>query len=197
MGVLWLLAEGLIMIYVRKGYLFLSGRDARQRGFFWGCVLSFVLLAALRIGPSLGMGALFSPGDRLFGFRYYNGYVWNLYCTLWVIIEGAIAIYIFRIYRLIRAAVSEGEGVLKASRSGGGPMVLTLIFLAGFAGYHGYLAHLAAAVGLNPSAVYNILRFYIKICGLLWILFEWYVAVAGIKVFLLMKRAGSAADGVG
>ena len=41
---------------------------------------------------------------------------------------------------------------------------------------------------LRSSAVYNLLRFYIKLCGVFWILFEWYVAVAGIKTLLVLKR---------
>ncbi len=186
MGILWLFAEGLIMLYVRKGYRVLTGGEGRQQAFFRFCTGAFILLVFLRLAGTLGMEGLPGAGGRLFGFRYYNGYVWNLYCTLWVVIEGVIVIYVFRIYRLIRAAADGGERHVPSP--GRGPLILTLVSLALYAGYHGHLTHLISAADLSRSAVHNLLRFYIKICGLFWILFEWYVALAGIRIFLLMKR---------
>jgi len=199
MGILWLLAEGLIMVYVRKGFLFLSGRDDRQRPFLAFCAVFFVLLALLRLGKVLNLDAVLGPGAGVIRFRYYNGYVWNLYCTLWVVIEGVIAVYIFRIYKLLDAAVSGGAADRPDRNDparGWGPPALTLISLAVFTGYHGYLLHLMGGADLRSSAVYNLLRFYIKLCGVFWILFEWYVAVAGIKMFLLLKRIRRGADPV-
>ncbi len=199
MGILWLLAEGLIMVYVRKGYRVLTDGDARQRGFVVFCLAAFIFLAFLRLAKVLGLDALSSAGGSLFSFRYYNGYVWNLYCTLWVVIEGVIAVYIFRIYKLLDAAVSGGAADRPDRNDparGWGPPALTLISLAVFTGYHGYLLHLMGGADLRSSAVYNLLRFYIKLCGVFWILFEWYVAVAGIKMFLLLKRIRRGADPV-
>lgn len=191
MGILWLLAEGLIMVYVRKGFLFLSGRDDRQKPFLVFCAVSFVLLALLRLGKVLNLDGVLGPGAGVIRFRYYNGFVWDLYCTLWVVVEGVIAVYIFRIYKLLDAAVSGGAADRPDRNDparGWGPPALTMISLAVFTGYHGYLLHLMGGADLRSSAVYNLLRFYIKLCGVFWILFEWYVAVAGIKTFLVLKR---------
>lgn len=187
MGILWLLAEGLIMVYVRKGYRLLAVGDGRQRRFLSFCIAAFILLVLLRLGRVLGLDGVPGAGGRLLNFRYYNGYVWNLYCTLWVVIEGVIAIYIFRIYRLIRDAV-RGEAVKKEPASGWGPAALTLSSLGVFTLYHGHLARLLSGTDLSSADVYNILRFYIKLCGLFWILFEWYVALAGIRFYRLLKR---------
>ncbi len=188
MGILWLLAEGLIMVSVRKGVLSLSGRDHRQRPFLVFCAVSFVFLVFLRLAKVLDIDAVLGPGGVI-RFPYYNGFVWNLYCTLWVIIEGAIVIYIHRVYRLISAAGSHGNADRQAAARGWGPPALALVALTVFIVYHAFLAHLLGAGALQPPAVYNVLRFYIKVCGAFWILFEWYAAVTGIKVFLLLKRS--------
>lgn len=184
------------MIYVRKGYRYLAQGNGGQRAFVSFCIVAFIFLTFLRFGQMMGLDALSGAGGQFFGFRYYNGYVWNLYCTAWVVIEGVIAVYIFRIYRLINAAAGKGGAHPQEPAFGWGPAVLGVGALVFFAGYHGYAAHLISAANLRPPAVYNLLRFYIKICGGFWILFEWYVAAAGIKSFFLLKRNRNASGHV-
>lgn len=104
MGIFWLFAEGLIMIYVRKGLLFLENGQSRQRIFLITCCAIFILLTMLNYGYELGLLRLFHITSRPLQSYYYS-FVWNLFCTLWIVIEGAIAFYVFRIYNLLRGRV--------------------------------------------------------------------------------------------
>jgi len=42
--------------------------------------------------------------------------------------------------------------------------------------------------GYNNRNIQNYFNFYIKICGMFWILIEWVVGLIGLKIFFLLKK---------
>jgi hypothetical protein len=187
MGLFWLFAEGLLMVFVRKGMLFLETGRSRQSAFLLFCLTLFAAIVFLYAGKGPILDRLrIAPGALT--NTLYDGYLWNFICTLWVLIEGAIAVYVFRVYRRLKCP--EARGPVSGRRfTGLAILILWALFLAGFGCYHGFLGLylLSGRSSLSASAIVNILRFYIKICGLFWILIEWVVAVIAIKTSLILK----------
>lgn len=185
MGLFWLFAEGLIMVYVRKGLLFLETGQSRQRVFTLFCLILFAAIVALYAVKGLLLNLL-QPSSGSLAAALYNRYLWNFICTLWVLIEGAIAIYGFRIYRLLKAPPT-GYPAPGKTVYNPGLWILCILFLAGFTFYHGYLYLLISRAALSGQAIINIFRFYIKACGFFWILIEWAVALIAMKIYLFLK----------
>ncbi|ABW68333.1 hypothetical protein [Desulfosudis oleivorans] len=181
MGLFWLFAEGLIMVWVRGGLAYLETGRSRQRIYILCCLALFVTIVSLYAGKSFFLDRLRIGPDTVTAVLY-NRYLWNFICTLWVLIEGAIAVYVFRIYRLLKNPTSPGPRF-----PGWGMALLCVLFLAGFGLYHGYLHFLVDRSALSGQAIVNILRFYIKTCGVFWILIEWIVALIGVKTYLVLK----------
>lgn len=182
MGLFWLFAEGLIMMCVRKGLFFLETGQSRQRIYSLFCLALFGLIVFLYTGKGFLLDRLQTEPGTL-AAALYNRYLWNFICTLWVLIEGAISIYVFRIYRLLKAPAAAGPRF-----PGWGMGLLCIFFLAVFALYHGYLYLLISRSALSSGdAIVNTFRFYIKMCGLFWIFIEWAVALIAVKIYLLLK----------
>lgn len=113
----------------------------------------------------------------------------------WLFAEGLIMVWVrgglvyletgrsrFRVSRLLKTPTSPGPRF-----PGWGMALLCALFLAGFGIYHGYLHLLVGRSALSGQAIVNILRFYIKTCGVFWILIEWIVALIGVKTYLVLK----------
>lgn len=185
MGLFWLFAEGLIMTCVRGGLRFLETGQTRQRAYLLFCLTMFAFIVFLYAGQDFLLNRL-RVAPRSHAAWLYDGYLWNFICTLWVLIEGAIAVYVFRAYRILKVPATRRP---RSGRrfSGPGMWLLCAFFLAGFGCYHGYLSMLISRSALSADAIFNILRFYIKICGLFWILIEWTVAIIAVKTYLLLK----------
>ena len=41
---------------------------------------------------------------------------------------------------------------------------------------------------MEPRGIHNVAVFYVRICGILWIAFEWVVAIYGIRTWSLLKK---------
>jgi hypothetical protein len=186
MGIFWLFAEGLIMVYVRKGLLFLERGDLRQRRFLIICMTIFAILTLMIFGQDIILNRLFNIQNRSIKYYYYS-YLWNFLCTLWVIIEGVIAIYVFRFFNLLRTPFEPKKQTSK-KRFPYGIVILLLSFFLLYAAYHTPLGSLINRTGLTHIEIQNIFRFYIKICGLFWILIEWMVGLTGLRLYFLLKR---------
>ncbi|MDY6903263.1 MAG: hypothetical protein SWH61_01135 [Thermodesulfobacteriota bacterium] len=191
MAIFWLFAEGLIMVLVRKGLLYIETGRSRQHSYLLFCVCVFITVTALTFGRDLIAGRLLGMADTVF-YSIYDGSMWNLICTMWVIIEGAVAVYILRIYILLKTVLNNQ---LPGKSSGRfrvvtlfGPAVACGALLAGFVFYHFAFHAYLCQHGGTFSVVDNALKFYIKICGIFWILIEWAVALIAIQIFLLLKR---------
>ena len=65
--------------------------------------------------------------------------------------------------------------------------MLLFLFLL-YAMYHYYLGSMVDIKGFHHGNIQNLFNFYIKICGVFWILIEWTVGLIGLKIFFLLKR---------
>lgn len=186
MGLFWLLAEGLIMVFVRRGTIFLETGKTGQRLFVFFCSGVFLAATVFTFGGSFVTGLLPAMGDNFWRF-FYDEFLWNVNCTLWAIIEGVIMFNAYKAFRLLNSALTDTPyRTLPVLRFG--PVIFYGLLAAGFACYHWSLCKLAASHLINEMAVSNILSFYIKICGIFWVLMEGAVALIGIKTVLLLQR---------
>jgi hypothetical protein len=186
MGIFWLFAEGLIMVYIRKGFIFLKKGHSRQKAFTISCITVFVLLFILNFGHEINLDGYFGSKYQSLGYFFY-GYLWNFFCTLWVAIEAAIVIYIFKIYNLLRIAIEKKKPILNMTLFYGPGIFFLLLFLF-YITYHSYLGFFNNMDGYNQRSMENSFNFYIKICGIFWILIEWAVGLIGLKIFFMLKK---------
>lgn len=186
MGIFWLFAEGLVMVYIRKSFLFLKKGEARQREFVFFCITFFIILVCLNFGEEINIDTYLGIKYRSLGHFYYS-YLWNFFCTLWVAIEAVIAIYVFQIYNLLRMALEKKKSILNNTLLFG-PGIFLVFLVAVYISYHCYVGTLADMDRYHPKNMQNMFNFYIKICGMFWILIEWVVGLIGLKILFLLKR---------
>jgi len=186
MGIFWLFAEGLVMIYIRNGFIYLRKGEAKQEVFLFFCITAFIVLACLNFGEEISLNRYLALKHRSLGYFYYS-YLWNLLCTLWVAIEAAIVIYVFKIYNLLRIALVNKRPILKRAFLFGPGIFFLFLFLF-YIAYHSYLGSLIDMEGYSHKNMQNSFNFYIKICGMFWILIEWLVGLIGFKIFFLLRK---------
>ncbi len=183
MALFWTLAEGAIFLYMRWGYCRLKGSDSSQRVWVVLCTAGFFLLALwLLAGETLARDLLSDPRH----LKLYRWGTWNFFCTLWVGLEGTIMVYVIRIYRLLPS----GSGGFAGTRVS--TVLWPLFFL--FALYQFALIETALKHGMQVLEIYHASAFYVRICGLLWIAFEWVVAVYGLKTYALLRQGARSGD---
>ncbi len=186
MGIFWLFAEGLVMVYIRKSFIFLKKGEARQKVFIFFCITFFIILVCLNFGEEINFDRYLGNKIKSLGYFYYS-YLWNFFCTLWVAIEAAIVIYVFKIYNLLIIALEEKKSILNRTLLFGPGIFFIFLFLF-YVAYHSYLGSLLDMDGYNNRNIQNYFNFYIKICGMFWILIEWVVGLIGLKIFFLLKK---------
>lgn len=186
MALFWTLAEGLILIVLRWGLMSLRGEQSGQKVFVTCAVALFGILPAIVFGGEM-LVQRFIPlkGSLLIFYRWG---LWALMCTLWVVLEGIIMVYVIQIYKILKSAITL-RGQRREARISSTPGIPLLVCsLFGFyLFYEVVLLHTILSCGLDVRAVYQISLFYIRICGVFWILFEWIVAFVGIRTYLLLK----------
>jgi hypothetical protein len=191
MPLFWAFAEGLILIALRWGYCILGGEKSRQIPFSMGFLLFFLFLVFLRFYGEAFFSHIMdfeNPAILLF----YKRAVWNFFCTIWVILEGIIMVYVVKIFRILKPYL---EGRLSKNREHGTRplyviVFLTLSLLGFYVLYECQVLWLKSRYGLNLAQMNSISLFYIRICGVFWIIFEWVVAVAGIRTYLMLHKGG-------
>jgi len=190
MALFWTLAEGLILIYMRRGFLIFKMGKPQQRGFNLFCGTMFIILVFIMLGGESLLGRFMDLGRGL-NFITYRWALWNFFCTLWVVLEGIIMIYVLRIYKLLAPAYNKKTFSAKGSVKKGPAIGIPLLIFSFFILYLFYEYNLLSVInnyGLKAGGVNRISVFYIRICGLFWIIFEWIVAFIGIKTFFIMKE---------
>lgn len=193
MALFWTLAEGLILIFIRWGFLFIKKGEGRQRDFLIFFATTFALLISLLFWGETILGRIvdLQKGIHLAAYRWA---LWNLFCTLWVILEGGIMIYGFRIYKRFKLTFQDQDLAKNNPRTNvayGMPLLIASLF-ALYIFYECNLLSTIARYGLDARSLYRISIFYIRICGLFWILFEWIIAVLVIKIYVALKEMGEA-----
>ncbi|MBW1722211.1 MAG: hypothetical protein JRH13_10305 [Deltaproteobacteria bacterium] len=105
-------------------------------------------------------------------------------------------LYVIRIFHVLREDAGEGKHPLKTGEEKeekgkwtAWAIPLLVVFLGLLFGLLEYgLLSLAKEGVVHSKGVTRISLFYIRICGVFWILFEWVVAVYGIRAYFLLKR---------
>ncbi|MDY7038552.1 MAG: hypothetical protein SV375_20665, partial [Thermodesulfobacteriota bacterium] len=191
----WTFAEGLILFYMRWGVLFLRRGEGRQRIFLFFCVVIFLLLFCLMFGGENYLSG-FLDLEQGHNLKVYRWALWNFFCTLWVILEGIIMIYVLVLYKTLTFHLKNNDVIIKKEKrqrtrsniTYGIPLLIINLFSL-YIFYEYNLISLIENNVIDGKAIYRISLFYIRICGLFWILFEWIVAYVGIKTYRLMKES--------
>ncbi|MBN2126247.1 MAG: hypothetical protein JW821_18250 [Deltaproteobacteria bacterium] len=193
MALFWTLAEGLILIGLGRVLFLIGGKRKRSPVCDAGGVLGFVLAFLILFhGESLLGGIL--DLQRAPCLTFYRWALWNFFCTLWVVLEGVIMIVVFRIFRILRFRESPaGPDSCRIPKGSSWTIPLLVLSLFGlYAFYQIQVARMMDADRLTVQGIYHLSLFYIRICGVFWILFEWTVALIGVRTFVLLKgRHGS------
>jgi hypothetical protein len=192
MALFWTFAEGLILVYVRWAYAHVTGNHNGQGGFAKVALLIFSFLALMMVGGETLLGQF---ADLHLGFNrlVYRWALWNFFCTLWVILEGAIMVYVWRIYRSLRGygpGESLATGMERQDRFHFGIPLLIIGLFSIFLCYEWALIQVIHVHHIHPRQIYRISLFYIRICGVFWILFEWVVALIGLGTYRLVRKRG-------
>jgi len=194
MALFWTIAEGVILAAMRWGYLVSSRGEGRQPGFL---VLSAALLGLLGVwlfgGEALLRGTL--GLDARLPRTLYRWALWNFFCTLWVILEGCIMVYVCRLYERLRSAGRPEEpapealsGKERADRVRWGIPAVILGCFSLFGIYEAGLFRALSRFALDAGEVTRISLFYIRICGIFWVVFEGVVAFQGVRAYRVLKR---------
>jgi hypothetical protein len=186
MAVTWLLAEGILLLYARWAAGAVRGEEKPQGRFVAACVLLFFLLAGTAFFGETAFRA-WHPDSRKIDLFLFNSTLWNLFCTAWVIIEGLIVLYLFRIDRAMK-----GTGTRPGSMAAA--FLLVALPLAFFLLYQAQLVSVVGRYRLGTAAAGRISRFFIRLCGFLWIAFEWAAALVGLRILGRLRREGRTAQ---
>ena len=189
MPLFWTLAEGLILVAIRGAYLFLNREKTNQRFFLILCVVAFLFLTFLRFYGENFFGNFFDLHDKNH-LLFYKRASWNFFCTTWVVLEGGIMVYVLRIYSLLRSEIEKNTDKPHAMGKGIPMIVMVLSFFTLYGLYEYAILFLKMHHGLNMERIHFISIFYVRVCGVFWIAFEWIVAVVGIKTYFYLKKSG-------
>ncbi|MFH1351720.1 MAG: hypothetical protein ABII26_12425 [Pseudomonadota bacterium] len=194
MAIFWTLSEALILVFIRWGLLFLKKREGRQRRFLISAALIFGALAGLLFFGEVIFGGILDLQSGL-NLPTYRWALWNFFCTLWVILEGSIMIYGIRIYGHLRFMLKSDHLQKNIMRPDGDRFILGIPLLISslFFMYLFYQHSLLSVIdrhGIDAESLYHISMFYIRICGIFWIIFEWIIAVLVIRIYGVLKGAG-------
>ncbi len=189
MGLFWLFAEAFCLVFVRWGYYYLIPVKSMrsQKPFILVLSSGFLFLILLTFSQDLILSKVF-PGSVASSYplrSYYHSSLWRLFCTFWVLIEGAITIYVLRIEGLLIKMKTPSNNRMD-------PLMVSFItvFLLFYIFYEVSFLRVVLKGAMGWKAVMNISRFYIKICGFFWILFEWIVALLGWRIYRFLKKEG-------
>jgi hypothetical protein len=191
MALFWTLAEGVILLFLRWGLLLLGRERESQKYFLAFSMITFAFLALLVfLGESI-FGRVLNL-EHIDHLTLYRWALWNFFCTLWIVLEGVIMIYVIRIYGILKVALqgraSASQGIIgDPSGSACGIPLLVCSLFGLYLFYESALLFTVGRQGLGVEAIYHISLFYIRICGIFWIVFEWIVAILGIKTFFALK----------
>ena len=158
----------------------LKGVEKREKPFLVLFAIFIGSLSLLIFGGESFLGRYMDLEGHL-NLSAYRWALWNFLCTLWVVLEGIITVYVLRIYKTLKRHHTKRElgsdrRITAVSRFPWGIPSLILVFFAFYVFYEYNLLSIMAETGLNGRDIYRMSVFYVRICGLFWILFEWVVA---------------------
>lgn len=197
MALLWTLAEGIILYFIIWGNHLIKGTNLyydKKRKIFWAI---FIILGVLLFLGEKAFGDILSLNEKI-NLHLYRWLLWNFFCTLWVIMEGLIMIYGLKIFKGLKIIINRKEshkilnqtlnnqkGIRKILFNPSSILISFMVIL--FVLYHFSLVSMAKKALIDLSGIFNLSRFYVRICGIFWIIFEWIIAYVCIRSFKLLK----------
>lgn len=191
MALFWVFAELFIIIYIKKGlsYIFQDGK--KHYDFIVFAAVFFILLIFVTFSRNY-IYSLFPDLPNAMQKKFYGYLLWHFYCSQWVVFEASITLYILRVYARMQQSVcqsiSMGEKWRTVERFAifGVPAFLAAyVFI--FAGYEFLTFSLLQRALIVPLQLYHINLFYIKICGIFWIVIDGGAAFLGYKIVRFIK----------
>ncbi len=193
MALIWLGAEMALLVIVRWGARCASdvalGKPAPRLGgdlFSRSLWIVFVVVAiALAVSRTAVNEALGARADAAWLDELTFGLVWNALCMTWVWLEGAIALYVLRIDGLLHA---RAEGRVVPPRPTSSQLVLSCLWPAFAIAYNALAVASAYRLGFSQEQLARVLLFFLRVCGVGWIVFELVVARSGVRLLRLLMR---------
>jgi len=190
MAFLWIAAYGIVLVYVRRLLLVLETGRTRQRAFSAACGAVILFLGWLSFGGQslvfrwLGIGGV---GDIPF-----MSLVWGFICTLWAVLDGVFVLYAMRLWSLLWSLLAHRQADvgrwLFAYRRW-----LIGIWAGVMFGFYGiYFTHALVVFQkyrLDLGDLLTISFFFVRICGVFWVVFEGMLAVLMYQIYRLLVRA--------
>ncbi|MFH1137227.1 MAG: hypothetical protein V1816_14240 [Pseudomonadota bacterium] len=187
MGLFWTLAEGSILLGLRRIHLKIRLGSGSQP---WALALGAALFITLSCFMFRGepWAASWFAIRRPVDLNFLQHARWSFFCAVWVLLEGLIMIYCLRLHQALKAILA---GNLPAPEGLPGPAAgpaLAMLTAVLFLGYLYFFWGAVQRLGLQPGHIHRIAFFYIRVCGVFWILFEWVVALTGLAAWRLIKK---------
>ncbi len=193
MALLWLGAEMVLLLIVRWGARCANevalgkpvprlGGDRLSRALWMVFVAVAIALAVSRAAANEAFGG---RPDAAWLDELTFGLVWNALCMAWVWLEGAIALYVLRIDGLLH---SRAEGRVVPPRATSSQLVLACLWPAFAIAYNALAIASAYRLGFNQEQLARVLLFFLRVCGIGWIVFELVVARSGVRLVRLLMR---------
>ncbi len=167
MAAWWLLAETILVLMLEWSSRHVRGpRPAKIVS-----VSSLIIFSAAMAGWAALAARqhwIYGSGDPTPENRILSMMIWNGLCTLWVVLETAILVYLARTVRGLEGSID---------RSDRGTILLvgaSVILFLGFTAYHAAVDSMRSAE-MSPLAsmrAEHLLLFYIRICGAFWVALE-------------------------
>lgn len=191
MAFFWALAEVWILLVLIQGVASATGRAAKPVLYRTIFTLSAISLAIIAFGGTTIASQFAVMKSPLF-FHFYRCAQWHFFCTFWVVLEGVIMVYIFRIYMMIKHAlirngpkrISPQRLTVSARMAVAVLVSCALLFLML---YEYQTVDLIKTARFQYHQINMLSFFYMKICGIFWVVFDGGVAVLGYKTYALLK----------
>lgn len=191
MALSWTTGELLCLVFLRwlLFYLLHNKKLRQQTAFPLLCGTGYLLLVWILYG---GTDILYRLLDICGSVEWLClSLLWKFFVTLWVGIEGVCMLYALRIYHLIKLRVMGGKFDKNINTTTCYALVTSMFFFIIFAFYSFYhfnVIHVFQKYELTISDLDNMSTFYLRICGVLFIIIEWAIGVIIFKSYVLLKR---------
>jgi len=192
MALFWIFAELFIIMYIQKGVSFITQDGKKHHGFPVVAGIFFILLIFATFFRQHLYPLLPDIPDGM-RQRFYNYTLWHFYCSQWVVFEAVITLYILRVYaRVLQAAFRSNKRMLQRWNSIErvaviGIPVFPVIYAFMFAGYEFLTFSALQDALIDGKQLHHIYLFYIKICGVFWIIIDAGAAFIGFKILRFLK----------
>lgn len=191
MGLCWILAYGIVLIFVRRVVILLETGHPPRRGF--GLLFGVLFAGLVWVFFAAPPGILrWLDGDGGFSQRIPTLLLWGFSSAVWAGLDGVFVVYAARIYALLNTRLSPRTSGSATPSVAARPFItgLPLVgLLALFFVYHYAAASFDARHELHGYFLPELVFFFTRICGVFWVAFEGTLAVLTFRIFLLLKRA--------